>query len=65
MSAQSATGLVKGLSGRQMHDMQQFRITEHLFTQAGDNKFKEIREKLKTRVKTRGLVVSVITQRIA
>jgi hypothetical protein len=34
-----------------MHDMQQFKIMQHLFTQAGDDKFEEIREKLKTRKK--------------
>jgi hypothetical protein len=47
----SAKGSLKGRSGREMHDMRHFKIMQHLFTQAGDDKFKEIREKLKARQK--------------
>jgi hypothetical protein len=49
---ESAKGSVKGRSKREMHDMRQFKIMQHLFEQAGaDDKIKEIREKLKTRKK--------------
>jgi hypothetical protein len=47
----SAKDSLKRRSGREMHDLRQVKIMQHLFTQAGEDKFKEIREKLKTRKK--------------